>query len=36
MTGRSWVEPNARSVTLWHEREGYRRGTALTFNRPGG
>jgi hypothetical protein len=33
--GRSWAEAKARSVTLWHEREGYRRGTALTFNRRG-
>jgi glycogen debranching enzyme len=33
--GRSWQETSARSVTLWHEREGYRRGTVLTFNRLG-
>ena len=33
--GRSWEEPRARSVTLWEEREGYRRGTAITFNRRG-
>jgi glycogen debranching enzyme len=33
--GRSWSEAKARSVTLWHERKGYRRGTALTFNRSG-
>jgi glycogen debranching enzyme len=33
--GRSWAEAKARSVTLWHEREGYRRGTAVTFNRSG-
>jgi len=33
--GRSWQETSARSVTLWHEREGYRRGTVLTFNRAG-
>jgi glycogen debranching enzyme-like protein len=33
--GRSWHEARARSVTLWHERRGYRRGTALTFNRSG-
>jgi len=33
--GRSWAEAKTRSVTLWHERGGYRRGTALTFNRRG-
>ena len=33
--GRSWEETTARSVTLWHDREGYRRGTVLTFNRRG-
>ena len=33
--GRSWQEPTARSVTLWNERDGYRRGTRLTFNRKG-
>jgi glycogen debranching enzyme len=33
--GRSWTEAKARSVTLWHERDGYRRGTTLTFNRRG-
>jgi glycogen debranching enzyme len=33
--GRTWTEPKARSVTLWHERKGYRRGTTLTFNRTG-
>jgi glycogen debranching enzyme len=31
--GRYWQETGARSVTLWNEREGYRRGTALSFNR---
>jgi glycogen debranching enzyme len=31
--GRSWQETAARSVTLWHEREGYTRGTRLAFNR---
>jgi glycogen debranching enzyme len=31
--GRSWHETTARSVTFWHERDGYRRGTRLTFNR---
>jgi glycogen debranching enzyme len=33
--GRSWTEAKARSVTLWHRREGYTRGTALTFSRAG-
>ena len=33
--GRGWVEARARSVALWHERDGYRRGTVLAFNRTG-
>jgi glycogen debranching enzyme len=33
--GRSWSEARARTVTLWHERDGYRRGTAITFSRRG-
>jgi glycogen debranching enzyme len=33
--GRSWQELKARSVTLWHDRDGYRRGTTLRFNRQG-
>jgi glycogen debranching enzyme len=33
--GRHWQETSSRSVTLWSEREGYRRGTRLTFNRSG-
>ncbi len=33
--GRSWEELAGRSVTLWHDRDGYRRGTRLTFNRQG-
>jgi glycogen debranching enzyme len=33
--GRTWVETAARSATLWHDRDGYRRGTVLTFNRQG-
>jgi len=33
--GRNWQELTARSVTLWNERYGYRRGTTLTFNRRG-
>jgi glycogen debranching enzyme len=33
--GRAWTEAKARSVTLWHERGGYRRGTVLTFGRAG-
>ena len=31
--GKRWQETSARSVTLWSERDGYRRGTTLTFNR---
>jgi N-terminal domain of (some) glycogen debranching enzymes len=30
--GRLWANARAKSVTLWREREGYRRGTAVTFN----
>jgi glycogen debranching enzyme len=33
--GRNWADLGGRSVTLWHERDGYRRGTRLTFNRKG-
>ncbi len=33
--GRQWQEVGARTVTLWSERDGYRRGTALTFSRRG-
>jgi glycogen debranching enzyme len=33
--GRHWQDATARSVTLWSEREGYRRGTLLKFNRRG-
>jgi glycogen debranching enzyme len=33
--GRRWTEAIKRSVTLWHDRDGYRRGTTLTFNRAG-
>ncbi len=33
--GRSWVDLRPRSATLWEEREGYRRGTGITFNRAG-
>jgi glycogen debranching enzyme len=33
--GRTWVEAGARSVTLWHDRDGYRRGTVLAFKRRG-
>ena len=33
--GRHWVAVGKRSATLWEEREGYRRGTALTFSRKG-
>jgi glycogen debranching enzyme len=31
--GRTWHDTTARSVTLWNERDGYRRGTLLRFNR---
>ena len=34
-SGREWQETAQRSVMLWIDREGYRRGTALTFNRRG-
>jgi glycogen debranching enzyme len=34
-SGRSWHDVTKRSVTLWNERDGYRRGTRLTFNRNG-
>ena len=33
--GRRWDERTKRSVTLWNDREGYRRGTRLSFNRQG-
>jgi glycogen debranching enzyme len=33
--GRHWQETTSRSVTLWSDRDGYRRGTRLTFNRRG-
>src|SRR4051794_19041208 len=33
--GRHWQETAARSVTLWSERNGYKRGTVLTFTRRG-
>ena len=32
---RYWQETTARSVTLWSDREGYRRGTFVKFNRGG-
>jgi glycogen debranching enzyme len=32
---RYWQETTARSVTLWSDREGYRRGTFVKFNRSG-
>src|SRR4051794_11355449 len=34
-SGRHWQETTARSVSLWSERDGYRRGTVLSFNRMG-
>ena len=33
--GRTWAEVGKRSVTLWFERNGYRRGTAVSFRRAG-
>src|SRR3954471_6171972 len=33
--GRHWQERSARSVAPWCERDGYRRGTVLTFSRKG-
>jgi glycogen debranching enzyme len=33
--GRQWQKTTPRSATLWSDRDGYRRGTALTFNRSG-
>jgi len=33
--GRTWQEVRPRSVALWNERDGYRRGTALSFDRKG-
>jgi glycogen debranching enzyme len=33
--GRSWQDRSARSVTLWNDRDGYRRGTVVTFSRSG-
>jgi glycogen debranching enzyme len=33
--GRHWQETSPRSVTLWNERGGYRRGTLLSFSRNG-
>lgn len=33
--GREWHETTSRSVTLWNDRDGYRRGTRLSFNRNG-
>jgi glycogen debranching enzyme len=32
---RRWEEVRTRSVTLWGDRDGYQRGTALTFSRAG-
>jgi glycogen debranching enzyme len=31
--GRTWVERRARSLTITHERDGYRRGTVVSFRR---
>jgi len=34
-SGRHWQDPHPRSVVLWNERRGYRRGTIVTFSRNG-
>ena len=34
-SGRAWQETTSRSATLWRERDGYRRGTVVKFNRAG-
>ncbi len=31
--GKRWVDVRTRTATLWHEREGYRRGTSIRFRR---
>src|SRR3954470_15457274 len=33
--GRTWAEAKTRSVTLWHRRRDYTRGTVITFDRTG-
>jgi glycogen debranching enzyme len=33
--GRRWAEAKPRSVRLWDDRDGYRRGTVISFNRQG-
>jgi glycogen debranching enzyme len=33
--GKRWAETTSLSATLWNERESYRRGTKLRFNRKG-
>ncbi len=33
--GKRWVETSSLSATLWNDREGYRRGTKLRFNKKG-
>jgi glycogen debranching enzyme len=33
--GKRWVETNSLSATLWNERDGYRRGTKIRFNKKG-
>jgi glycogen debranching enzyme len=33
--GKHWADLSARSVTLWNERDGYTRGTTLSFSRQG-
>ena len=31
--GKRWIDVGTRTATLWHEREGYRRGTSIRFRR---
>ena len=33
--GRTWADVSRRSLTLWYERDGYRRGTGIAFRRTG-
>ncbi len=33
--GKRWVETGDGELTLWYEREGFRRGTRLVFDHPG-
>jgi glycogen debranching enzyme len=31
--GRAWIDVRGRTLTMWRERDGYRRGTAVVFRR---